>query len=95
MTSTNPFEPEARIHHQRGIDAGLAVPDHDHRQGPRAVVEIRSASTVIDPAHVQLNYDGTSLALWRDPKRTADELRYFSPSDAEALLDLYRDRRRR
>ncbi len=91
MTSTNPFEPEAPgVHHQRGLDAGLAVPDDHHRQGSGTVEEVRLKQTVIDPAHVQLNYDGTSLAMWRDPRRTADELRYFSPSDAEALLDLYR-----
>lgn len=45
---------------------------------------------VIDPVHLQLNYDHTSLALWRDAQRTADELKYWSKKDAAALIDLYR-----
>lgn len=44
---------------------------------------------VIDPVHLQLNYDHTSLALWRDAQRTADELRYWSKKDARALIELY------
>src|SRR5215471_2041351 len=32
---------------------------------------------VIDPVHLQLNYDHTSLALWRDADRTARELSYW------------------
>ncbi|MGQ0623912.1 MAG: phytoene desaturase family protein [Sporichthyaceae bacterium] len=44
---------------------------------------------VIDPVHLQLNYDHTSLGLWRDAQKTADELAYFSRKDAAALKDLY------
>ena len=44
---------------------------------------------VIDPVHLQLNYDHTSLGLWRDAQKTADELAYFSKKDAAALKDLY------
>uniref|UniRef100_UPI003F9E10D8 phytoene desaturase family protein n=1 Tax=Mycobacterium sp. TaxID=1785 RepID=UPI003F9E10D8 len=42
----------------------------------------------VDPAHVQLAPDGSSLAIWKDASRTADELRRFSPKDARAWLDL-------
>ncbi|SKX96221.1 dehydrogenase [Mycobacteroides abscessus subsp. bolletii] len=42
----------------------------------------------VDPAHVQLAPDGSSLAIWKDASRTADELRRFSPRDARAWLDL-------
>lgn len=42
----------------------------------------------VDPAHVQLAPDGSSLAIWKDAGRTADELRRFSPKDARAWLDL-------
>ncbi|MFE2996922.1 phytoene desaturase family protein [Nocardia sp. NPDC059246] len=42
----------------------------------------------VDPAHVQLAPDGSSLAIWKDPRKTADELRRFSKRDAEAWLDL-------
>lgn len=42
----------------------------------------------VDPAHVQLAPDGSSLAVWKDVARTADELRRFSPRDARAWLEL-------
>ncbi|WP_059021214.1 NAD(P)/FAD-dependent oxidoreductase [Mycobacterium sp. M26] len=42
----------------------------------------------VDPAHVQLDPDGSSLAIWKDAGRTADELRRFSPKDARAWLDM-------
>ena len=40
-----------------------------HRYGLRTVPA--------DPAYVYLHPDGASLALWHDPKRTADEIRRF------------------
>lgn len=91
MTSTNPMTPEAPdyIINEASMQASLfRTTTIDKDLGLSKKFGLRQ--TVIDPAHVQLNYDGTSLALWRDPRRTADELRYFSPADAEALLDLYR-----
>lgn len=45
---------------------------------------------VIDPVHLQLNYDGSSLGLWRDAQKTADELKHWSKKDARELVDLYR-----
>lgn len=42
----------------------------------------------VDPAHVQLAPDGSSLAIWEDASKTADELRRFSPKDARAWLEL-------
>jgi phytoene dehydrogenase-like protein len=44
----------------------------------------------IDPAYVALDPDGGSLAIWRDPRRTADELGYFSQRDAKAYLEFAR-----
>lgn len=91
MTSTNPMAPEApeyRIN-EASLQASLlrtTTIDRDLGLSSRYGLTQR----VIDPAHVQLNYDGSSLALWRDPRRTAEELRHFSPRDADALLDLYR-----
>lgn len=41
----------------------------------------------VDPGFVGLFPDGSSLAFWRDPKRTADEIRRFSAADARAFLD--------
>ncbi len=37
---------------------------------------------------MQLAPDGSSLAIWKDASRTADELRRFSPRDARVWLDL-------
>ena len=91
MTSTNPMAPEAPEYtiNEASLQASLLrttsiVKDLklDSRYGLK--------QRVIDPAHVQLNYDGSSLALWRDPRRTAEELKHFSPRDAEALIELYR-----
>jgi phytoene dehydrogenase-like protein len=42
----------------------------------------------VDAAHVQLAPDGSSLAIWKDAARTADELRRFSRKDAQAWLEL-------
>src|SRR5581483_2988467 len=42
----------------------------------------------LDPPYAWLDEDGSSLCIWRDPQRTADELRRFSPRDARAFLDL-------
>ena len=43
-----------------------------------------------EPVNVYLHGDGPSIAFWRDPSRTADEIRQFSRSDAEGYLDLVR-----
>jgi phytoene dehydrogenase-like protein len=41
----------------------------------------------VDPAFVYLHPDGASIAFWRDPKETAEEIRHFSPADAKAYLE--------
>jgi phytoene dehydrogenase-like protein len=41
----------------------------------------------VDPAFVYLHPDGASIAFWRDPSRTADEIRHFSAADARAYLE--------
>lgn len=41
----------------------------------------------VDPAHVQLAPDGSSLAIWKDVNKTVEELKRFSPKDAQAWLD--------
>lgn len=45
------------------------------------------ATIEIDPPFVHLGPDGESLAIWRDPRRTAEEIRRFSVADAAAYLD--------
>src|SRR4051794_3251990 len=91
MTSTNPMAPEAPDYtiNEGSIQASLfrtTTIMRDLELGTKYGLRM----TVIDPAHLQINYDHSSLALWRDPRRTAEELKHWSRKDAEALLDLYR-----
>jgi phytoene dehydrogenase-like protein len=44
----------------------------------------------VDPPLAYLHEDGASLAFWRDPRRTADEIRRFSAADAAAYLEFAR-----
>ncbi len=45
---------------------------------------------IADPFHVHLDHDGASLAFWKDPARTAEELNHFSRKDARAYLEFAR-----
>jgi phytoene dehydrogenase-like protein len=90
MTSTNPFAPEAPEYtiNEASIQASLfrtTTINEDLELSRRYGLR----QTVIDPAHFQLAPDGSSLGLWRDPRRTAAELEYFSKKDARALLELW------
>jgi len=90
MTSTNPMAPEAPEHmiNEGSIQASLfrtTTIDKDLGLGAKYGLRQR----VIDPAHVQMQLDGASLGLWRDPRKVADELRYFSRKDAESYLKLF------
>jgi phytoene dehydrogenase-like protein len=40
-----------------------------------------------DPTYVYLDPDGGSIALFRDPRRTADDIARFSKADAKAYLE--------
>ena len=90
MTSTNSFAPEAPEYtiNEASIQASLfrtTTINDDLELSTRYGLR----QTVIDPAHFQLAADGSSLGLWRDPRKTAAELEYFSKKDARALLELY------
>lgn len=90
MTSTNPFEPEAPEYmiNEASIQASLfRTTTIDADLGLSRKYGLKQ--TVIDPAHFQLAADGSSLGLWRDPRKTAAELERFSKKDARALLELY------
>jgi phytoene dehydrogenase-like protein len=90
MTSTNAMAPEAPDHmiNEGSIQASLfRTTTIDKDLGLSARYGLRQ--TVIDPVHVQLNADGSSLALWRDPVRVAEELKHFSPKDAASYLKLF------
>ncbi|BBY81171.1 NAD(P)/FAD-dependent oxidoreductase [Mycolicibacterium pulveris] len=90
MTSTSSFAPEAPEYtiNEASIQASLfrtTTINEDLELSSRYGLR----QTVIDPAHFQLAADGSSLGLWRDPRKTAAELEYFSKKDARALLELY------
>jgi len=89
MTATNAIMPSAPNHlfNEGAIQAtgifgtsGIAEDLELHKYGLRMIS--------VDPAHIQLAPDGSSLAIWKDPRKTADELRRFSKKDADAWLDL-------
>lgn len=48
----------------------------------------------VDPPYVYLDDQDASLCVWRDARKTADELRHFSPQDARTYLDVSGDLRR-
>ncbi|MDI3258177.1 MAG: NAD(P)/FAD-dependent oxidoreductase [Sinobacteraceae bacterium] len=90
MTATNPMAPEAPEHliNEASIHASLfRMSSIDTELELSSKFGLRQR--LIDPCHVQLNPDGDeSLALWRDPMKTAEEMRYFSPKDAKAWIEL-------
>ena len=80
MTATNEFLPEAPGHfiNEGSIQASLlrtTTIDRDLGLNKKYGLKQR----VVDPAHVQMQLDGASLGLWRDPRKVAGELRRFSP----------------
>jgi phytoene dehydrogenase-like protein len=90
MTFTAPLIPEAPEHQINAcaIDAlamraSTIVADLElHRFGYREIE--------VDPWVAGVDPDGASIGFWRDPERTADEIRRFSKPDAEAWLEFSR-----
>ncbi len=90
MISTNPIFPAAPHHkiNEAGIQASLFRASTIESDLDLARYGLKQL--IADPYHVQLDPDGASLAIWADPRKTADEIRHFSPKDAEAWLRLAR-----
>jgi phytoene dehydrogenase-like protein len=90
MTSTNPTIPEAPHHliNEGAIQASLFRASAI--AGDLQLQRFGLRQLVLEAPHVQLDPEGGSIAIWRDPRRTADEIRHFSPKDAQAWLDLAR-----
>ena len=91
MTTTRAVIPEAPDHRLNlcAIDVTLT-----HLLG-RVVAELGLSAfgyreIGLDPGYACLDADGGSFAIWRDPRRTADEIRRFSGQDADSYLDLVR-----
>jgi phytoene dehydrogenase-like protein len=89
MTATNPMAPEAPDHliNEASIHASLF-----RTTNIDAELELSSKyglrQRVIDPAHVHINPDGESIAMWRDPMRTVAEIKRFSEHDARRWVEL-------
>src|ERR1700722_1935465 len=89
MTSTNPMAPEAPEHliNEASIHASLF-----RTTNIDAELELSSKyglrQRLIDPAHVHLGPEGESIAMWRDPMRTVEEMRRFSRKDAQSWVEL-------
>jgi phytoene dehydrogenase-like protein len=89
MTCTNPMVPEAPDHliNEASIQASLlrTTPIVDEL-GLSKKYGLRQR--LINPAHVQLNPEGESLAWWREMDRTIEEIKYFSKKDAVRWAEL-------
>jgi phytoene dehydrogenase-like protein len=87
MLGTNPIFPSAPGHliNEGGIQASMfrsTTIEKDlelQRHGLRQIIA--------DPFHLHLDPEGGSLAFWKDPRRTADELKRFSLKDSRAYLE--------
>lgn len=91
MTSTNPMAPEAPGHiiNEASIHASLfRLSPIDAELGLTRDFGLRQR--VIDPCHIQLiSPEGEeSFAMWRDARKTAAEINYFSPKDAKTWLEM-------
>ncbi len=91
MTATNPMAPEAPDHiiNEASIHASLfrlSPIDEELELSKRFGLRQRQ----IDPCHIQLiSPEGDeSFAMWNDANRTAEEIKYFSPNDAKAWLEM-------
>ena len=89
MTSTNPMAPEAPDHliNEASIHASLfRTTNIDNELELSKKYGLRQR--LIDPAHVHLSPEGESIAMWRDPMRTVEEIRRFSKRDAQKWVEL-------
>jgi phytoene dehydrogenase-like protein len=90
MTSTNPTIPGAPDHlvNEGAIEASLILISSIARD---LQLERHGLKRLhIEVPHVQAGPDGSSIAIWKDARRTADEIRRYSPHDADAWLELAR-----
>lgn len=91
MTSTNPVIPAAPHHriNEGGMDVTLL-------QGTSIQQELELHKygfelIEADPPYAFLQEDGESMVIWRDPTKTANEIRRFSEKDARAYIDFSND----
>ncbi|HEX3900704.1 MAG TPA: NAD(P)/FAD-dependent oxidoreductase [Mycobacteriales bacterium] len=87
MISTNAVIPGAPNHriNEGGIQASLFRATSIERDFNLSRYGFKQL--IADPFHVHLDPEGPSLAFWCDPRKTADEIRHFSPHDADNYLE--------
>src|SRR5690606_13723091 len=88
MASSAYLIPEAPQHlvHPCAMDM-MSMRVHAHVRRELDVARHGFKSVEESPGYVYLHPDGTSLEFWRDPQKTAAEIRRYSPKDAEAFLE--------
>jgi phytoene dehydrogenase-like protein len=88
MTSTNPLMGAAPSHliNEGAMDASLIRTTSIPAELELARFGWREVE--VDPPYAWLDEDGSSLCVWRDPLRTAQELQRFSARDARAFIEL-------
>jgi len=88
MTSTNPVLPNAPGHlvNEGAMDASLIRTTGIIEELELAKYGLRQIE--MDPVYAALGADGSSLCIFDDPERTAEDIRRYSPADARAFLDL-------
>ena len=88
MTSSSPLVPTAP-HHTMHPCAGDIIMMRGTPVAEELELERYGLRTVDpDPPYAYLGPDGETLAFWRDPDRTAEEIARFSTRDADAYLEL-------
>lgn len=87
MSATNAIFPQAPHHlvNEGGLDVTLLRCANIIRE--LELEKFGFGQIVPDPPYAYLQPDGSSLCIWRDPVRTAQEIKYFSPRDAKAYIE--------
>lgn len=88
MTSTNPVLQGAPNHliNEGAMDASLIRTTGIIEDLQLARFGLREVE--MDPVYAALGPNGESLCIFDDPRRTADDIRRYSPADARAFLDM-------
>jgi phytoene dehydrogenase-like protein len=87
-TTTGALVPEAPEHLLSACAADIITLRSSTVEADLALADFGFHQVEIDPAYVLLSPDGSSLAFWRDPEKTAAEIAFFSKRDARAFLKL-------
>lgn len=87
MTASGPFIPAAPDHIINSCAVDIIAMLHSKVPGELELRQHGLKITKPDPSYVSLHPDGATLALWRDPRRTAAEIEKFSKADAREFLE--------